>query len=65
MKEQGKNSPGQTNKEEIGSLPEKEFRIIIVKMIQNRGNRMEKIQEMVKKDLQELKETNNDEQHNK
>ena len=36
-----------------------------VNVIQNLGNRMEKIQEMVKKDLQELKETNNDEQHNK
>ena len=43
MKEQGKNPPDQTNEEEIGSLPEKEFRIMIVKMIQNLGNRMEKI----------------------
>ena len=55
MKEQGKNSPSQTNKEEIGSLPEKEFRIIIVKMIQNIGNRMEKIQEKFNKDLEELR----------
>ena len=47
MKEQGKNSPDQTNEEEIGSLPEKEFRVMIVKMIQNHGNRMEKIQENV------------------
>ena len=39
MKEQGKNPPDLTNKEEIGSLPEKEFRIMIVKMIQNLGNR--------------------------
>ena len=31
----------QTKKEEIGSLPEKEFRIIIVKMIQNLENKME------------------------
>ena len=43
MKEQGKNPPDQTNEEEIGSLTEKEFRVMIVKMIQNRGNRMEKI----------------------
>ena len=43
MKEQGKNPPDQTNEEEIGSLPEKEFRVIVVKMIQNLGNRMEKI----------------------
>ena len=55
MKEQGKNTPDQTNEEEIGSLPEKEFRIIIVKMVQNLGNRMEKIQEMFHKDLQEPK----------
>ena len=45
MKEQGKNPPEQTNEEEIGSLPEKEFRVMIVKMIQNLGNRKEKIPE--------------------
>ena len=55
MKEQGKNPPDQRNKEEIGSLPEKEFRVTIVKMIQNLGNRMEKLQEMFNKDLEELK----------
>ena len=49
MKEQGKNPPDQTNEEEIGSLPEKEFRVMIVKMIQNFGSRMEKIQEMFNK----------------
>ena len=55
MKEQGKNTPDLTNEEEIGSLPEKEFRIMIVKMIQNLGNIMEKIQGMFNKDLEELK----------
>ena len=55
MKEQGKNPPDLTNEEEISSLPEKEFRIMIVKMIQNLGNRTEKIQEMFNKDLEELK----------
>ena len=45
MKEQGKNPTDLTHEEEIGSLPEKVFRIMIVKMIQNLGNRMEKIQE--------------------
>ena len=35
MKEQGKHPPEQTNEEEIGSLPEKEFTVMIVKMIQN------------------------------
>ena len=55
MKEQGKNPPDQTNEEEIGSLPEKEFRVMIVKMIQNLGYRMEKKQETFNKDLGELK----------
>ena len=54
MKEQSKNPPEQTNEEEIGSLSEKEFRVMIVKMMQNLGNRMEKIQEMFNKDLEEL-----------
>ena len=59
MKEQGKNLQDQINKEEIGSLPEKEFRVMIVKMIQNLRNGMEapieKIQEMLNKDQEELK----------
>ena len=55
LKEQGKTPPVQTNEEEIGSLPEKEFRVMIVNMIPNLGNRMEKIQEMFNKDLEELK----------
>ena len=55
MKEQGKNPPDQTNEEEIGSVPEKEFRVMIVKMIQNLRNRMEKIHETFNKDLEEIK----------
>ena len=55
MKEQGKNPPDQTNEEKIGSLAEKEFRVMIVKMIQNLGKRMGKIQEMFNKDLGEPK----------
>ena len=55
MKEQGKNQPDLTNEEQIYSLPEKEFRIVIVKVIKNLGNRMEKIQETFNKDLEELK----------
>ena len=35
MKEQTGNTEVQTNEEEIGKLPEKEFRIMIVKMIKN------------------------------
>ena len=53
--EQGENQPDQTQEEEIGSLPEKEFRVIIVKMIQNLRNRMKKIEKMFNKDLEELK----------
>ena len=53
MKEHGKNPQDQKNEEEIGNLPEKEFRVMTAKMIQNLGNRMEacikKIQEMFKK----------------
>ena len=55
MKQQSKNPPDQTNEDKIGSLPEKEFRVMIVKMIQNLGNRMEKIQESFNKDRKELK----------
>ena len=42
-KEQDKNPQDQINEEEIGKLPEKEFRVMIVKMIQNLGNSIEKI----------------------
>ena len=45
----------QTNKEEIGKLPEKEFRIMTVKMIKNLENRMEIMQESINKDLEELR----------
>ena len=55
LKELGKNPPYQKYEEEISSLPEKEFRVMIVKMIQNLGNRMQKIKEMYNKDLEELK----------
>ena len=55
MREQGKNLQDQINEEEIGNLPEKEFRVMIVKMIQNLGNQMEKIQETFNKDVEELK----------
>ena len=55
MKQQGKNQQDQINEDEIGKLREKEFRVMVVKMIQNLGNRMEKIQETFNKDLEELK----------
>ena len=55
MKEQAQNTLDLTNEEEIGSLPEKEFRIMIVRMIQNLGNRIDKMQETFNKDVEELK----------
>ena len=36
----------------IGKLLEEEFRIMIVKMIQDHGNRIEMMQEMFTKDLE-------------
>ena len=55
QKEQGKNLQDQINEDGTGNLPEKEFRVVIIKMIQNHGNRMEKIQQTFNKDLEELK----------
>ena len=53
-KEQDKTPEKQLNEVEIGNLPEKEFRIMIVKMIQDLGIRVEakteKMQEMINKD---------------
>ena len=65
LKEQTRNTEVQINEEEIGKLLKKEIRIIIVKMIKKKNleNKMEKMQESINKDLEELKnkhiETNN------
>ena len=59
MKGQGKTPEKQVKEVEICNLPEKDFRIMIVKMIQDFRKRMEakieKTQEMFTEDLQELK----------
>ena len=55
MKQQTRNTEVQINKEEIGKLPEKVFRIMIVKMITNLETKREKMQESINKDLEELK----------
>ena len=55
MKEQTRNTEVQRNEEEIGKLPEKEFRIMKVKIIKNLENRIEKMQESINKNLKELK----------
>ena len=68
VKEQDKCPPNQTEEEEIGYLPDKEFRMMIVKMIQNLENKMElqinnleirieKMQEMFNKGLEEIKKS--------
>jgi len=58
MKEQPRNTQVQIHEEEIDKLPEKEFRIMIIKIIQNLKNRMEQMQESINtfsKDLGEIK----------
>ena len=68
VKEHDKSPPNQTKEKVIGSLPENEFRIMIVKMIQNLENKMElqinsletrieKTQEMFNRDLEEIKKS--------
>ena len=69
IKEQDKTTDKKRNEVEIGNLPEKEFRIMIVKMIQDLGKRMEakieKMQEMLNKDLEELRNKQIEELKNK
>ena len=43
IKEQTRNTEVQINEEELRKLPEKEFRIMIVKIIKNLENKMEKM----------------------
>ena len=63
MKEQTRNTEVQINEEEIGKLAEKEFSIMLIKMIKILENKVEKMQESINKDIEELKnkhtETNN------
>ena len=63
MKGQDKTLENHLNEVEIGNLPGKEFRIKIVKMIQDLRKRMEKMQEVLTKDLEELKNKQTEEQY--
>ena len=65
MKEQGKNPPKQTNEEEIDSLSEKEFRVMIVKMIQIFEIERRKYKKRLQGSRRTKEQTNNDEKHNK
>ena len=49
MKEQTRNTEIQINEQEIGKLPEKEFRIVIVKMIKNLENKWRKCKNQLTK----------------
>ena len=66
IKKQDKTPQEQLNEKKIGNLPEKELRVMIVKMIKNLRKRVEawieKIQEIFNKELVDLK--NRDEQYN-
>ena len=59
--EQSRNSQDQIDEEEISNLPEREFRVMIVRMLQRLENRMEKLQEefntvdAVTKDIEEIR----------
>ena len=61
MKGQDKTPEKKLNEVETGNLPEKEFRITIVKMVQELQKTMEKMQEKFTEDLEELKNKNRDE----
>ena len=58
MKEQDKLPEEHLSEVEIGNLPEKEFRVMMIKMIQDLGKRMEaqveKIQGIFNKELEDL-----------
>ena len=69
MKEQDKTPEKQLNEVQIGNFPEKEFRIMKVKMIQalriRMGAKIEKMKEMFNKELEELKKKHLEELKNK
>ena len=68
LKEWDKCPANQTKEEEVGNLPDKEFQIMTVRMIQSLENKMElqinrletsleKMQERFNKDLEEIKKS--------
>ena len=69
MKEWDKTPEKQLNEVETGNIPDKGFRIMIVKMIQDLAKRMrakiEKMQEMINKDVEDLKDKHLEELTNK
>ena len=59
VKEHDKCPPNQTKEEEIGSLPEKEFKIMLVKMIQNLENKTELQMNRLETKIEDMQEMNN------
>ena len=55
MKEQTRNTEDQINEEETGKLLKKEFRIMVIEIIKNLENKLEKMQESNNKALEDLK----------
>ena len=63
MKEQDRNSQDQINEEEMGKPSEREFRVMIIKMIQNLKNRMDKMQGSINTFNMDLEEIKNKQRH--
>ena len=59
MREKGKTPESELNGEEIHSLQEKDFRLLMLKMMQDIGNKLEAkmdtLQETLTKEIQDIK----------
>ena len=55
MKEQDKTLEEKLSEVETGSLPKKEFRLVIIKMIKELGRRMDAQREVFNKELENIK----------
>ena len=68
MREKGKNPENQLNEEEILSLQEKDFRLSMLKKIQDIGNKLEakmdNLLETLSKEIQAIKQTRRDTKYN-
>ena len=69
MREKGKTPENQLSDEEILSLQEKDFRLLMLKMMQDIGNKlaakMDNLQETLSKEIQDIKQTRKDAKYNK
>ena len=69
MREKGKTPENQLSDQEILSLQEKDFRLLMLKMMQDIGNKLEakmdNLQETLSKEIQDIKQTRKDGKYNK